>query len=144
MQLIFYHTNDNQNTINKTLDKITEIKIHLTSGQDINNLQLLLTNNSNIDYSTINYASMLDNYYFASSELIKNGTLIRLNLKKDVLETYKDDILKCEADIIAKTDNNDIGNIPISKKVETKIFKADTTLNKTQSVIMVTVASKGE
>lgn len=144
MKVIFYHTNDSQNTIGKTLNKITAIDLHFSNNQNLNSPQLLLHKKNVLDYNKINYASLLNNYYFASGEAIQNDTLIRFNLKKDVLETYKNDILNSDVDIIEKAVASNAGNVKTSKEVETFKLPSSVVLPKTQSVVMVTVSSAGD
>lgn len=144
MKLTLYHTDDKPNTINKTIEQITEIEIQLRSGTDLYKLQLLLAKRNEIDYSKINYAKMLDSYYFASYEEMKNGYLVNFDLKKDVLETYKNDILNSDADIIEKSEPSNNANIRTSKEVESFKLSSSVVLPKTQSIILVSVASKGD
>ena len=144
MELIFYHTNDSQNTINKDLTLITTKNINLKQSTNLYQTFLILKNDKATDYSKINYAKMLNKYYFVSHETLQNNSLIRLNLKEDVLETYKDNILNSSADITEKSTPNNVRNIETSKEVETFKLKSTVVLPKTQSVIMVTVASEGD
>ena len=144
MELILYHTNDSQNTINKNLTLITTKNINLKQSTNLYQTFLILKNDKATDYSKVNYAKMLNKYYFVSHETLQNNSLIRLHLKEDVLETYKDDILKSSADIIEKSTPNNVRNIETSKEVETFKLKSSVVLPKTQSVIMVTVASEGD
>jgi hypothetical protein len=87
---------------------------------------------------------MLNKFYFVSHETLQNNSLIRLELKEDVLETYKDNILNSSADIIEKSTTNNVRNIATSKEVETFKLKSSVVLPKKQSIIMVTVASEGD
>ena len=144
MELILYHTNDSQNTINKELTLITTKNINLKQSTNLYQTFLILKNDNITDYSKINYAKMLNKYYFVSYETIQNNSLIRLNLKEDVLETYKDNILNSSADITEKSTPSYSGSIRTSKEVETFKLKSTVVLPKTQSIIMVTVASEGD
>ena len=96
MELILYHTYDSQNTINKDLTLITTKNINLKQSTNLYQTFLILKNDNTIDYSKVNYAKMLSKFYFVSYETIANNNFVRLNLKEDVLETYKDDILNTE------------------------------------------------
>ena len=144
MELNLYHTDDSQNTINKDLTLITTKNINLKQSTNLYQTFLVFKNDNTTDYSKINYAKMLNKYYFVSYETLQNNSLIRLQLKEDVLETYKDDILNSSADIIEKSTPNNVRNIKTSKEVETFKLKSTVVLPKTQSVIMVTVASEGD
>lgn len=144
MELKLFQNKSSENTINKDLTLITTKNINLKQSTNLYQTFLVFKNDNITDYSKINYAKMLNKYYFVSYETIQNNSLIRLNLKEDVLETYKDNILNSSADITEKSTPSYSGSIRTSKEVETFKLKSDTILPKTQSIIMVTVASKGD
>ena len=144
MELQLFQNKSSENTINKDLTLITTKNINLKQSTNLYQTFLVFKNDNTTDYSKINYAKMLNKYYFVSHETLQNNSLIRLNLKEDVLETYKDNILNSSADIIEKSTPNNVRNIETSKEVETFKLKSDTILPKTQSIIMVTVASEGD
>ena len=144
MKLTLYHTDDKPNTINKTIEQITEVELHFANTQNLNTPQLLLTKRNEIDYSKINYAKLLESYYFVNYEEMKNGSLVNFDLKKDVLETYKSNILNSDADIIEKSIPSNNANIRTSKEVESFKLASSVVLPKTQSIILVSVASKGD
>ena len=144
MELQLFQNKSSENTINKDLTLIATKNINLKQSTNLYQTFLVFKNDNTTDYSKINYAKMLSKYYFLSHETLQNNSLIRLQLKEDVLETYKDDILNSSADIIEKSTPNNIRNITTSKEVETFKLKSSVVLPKTQSVIMVTVASEGD
>ena len=144
MELQLFQNKSSENTINKDLTLIATKNINLKQSTNLYQTFLVFKNDNTTDYSKINYAKMLSKYYFVSHETLQNNSLIRLQLKEDVLETYKDDILNSSADIIEKSTPNNIRNITTSKEVETFKLKSSVVLPKTQSVIMVTVASEGD
>lgn len=144
MELKLFQNKSSENTINKDLTLITTKNINLKQSTNLYQTFLVFKNDNITDYSKINYAKMLNKYYFVSHETIQNNSLIRLNLKEDVLETYKDNILNSSADIIEKSTPNNVRNIQTSKEVETLKLKSSVVLPKTQSIIMVTVASEGD
>ena len=138
MELILYHTNDSQNTINKDLTLITTKNINLKQSTNLYQTFLILKNDKATNYSNVNYAKMLNKFYFVSHETIANNNFIKLNLKEDVLETYKDDILNTDFDIIAKSEIDYTSNVPTSKKVQTKIIKSNVTLADDENIIVQT------
>lgn len=144
MELKLFQNKSSENTINKDLTLITTKNINLKQSTNLYQTFLFLKNDKTTDYSKINYAKMLNKFYFVSYETIANNNFIRLNLKEDVLETNKDFILNSYADIIGKSTPNNVRNIATSKEVETFKLKSNIVLPKTQSVIMVTVASEGD
>lgn len=143
MELQLFQNKSSENTINKDLTLITTKNINLKQSTNLHETFLVFKNDNSTDYSKVNYAKMLNKYYFVSHETLQNNSLIRLHLKEDVLETYKDDILNSSADIIEKSTPNNVRNIKTSKEVETFKLKSTVVLPKTQSIIMVTVASEG-
>ena len=144
MELQLFQNKSSENTINKDLTLIATKNINLKQSTNLYQTFLVFKNDNSTDYSKINYAKMLDKFYFVSHETLQNNSLIRLHLKEDVLETYKDDILKSSADIVEKSTPNNVRNIETSKEVETFKLQSSVVLPKTQSVIMVTVASEGD
>lgn len=144
MELQLFQNKSSENTINKDLTLITTKNINLKQSTNLYQTFLVFKNDNITDYSKINYAKMLNKYYFVSYETIQNNSLIRLNLKEDVLETYKDNILNSSADITEKSTPSYSGSIRTSKEVETFKLKSTNVLPKTQSIIMVTVASEGD
>lgn len=144
MELKLFQNKSSENTINKDLTLITTKNINLKQSTNLYQTFLVFKNDGVTDYSKINYAKMLNKYYFVSHETLQNNSLIRLQLKEDVLETYKDNILNSSADIIEKSTPNNVRNIKTSKEVETFKLKSTVVLPKKQSIIMVTVASEGD
>ena len=138
MELILYHTDDSQNTINKDLTLITTKNINLKQSTNLYETFLFLKNDKATDYSKINYAKMLNKFYFVSYETIANNNFIKLNLKEDVLETNKDFILNTDFDIIAKSEIDYTSNVPTSKKVQTKIIKSNVTLSDDENIVVQT------
>lgn len=143
MELKLFQNKSSENTINKDLTLITTKNINLKQSTNLYQTFLVFKNDGITDYSKVNYAKMLNKFYFVSHETLQNNSLIRLELKEDVLETYKDNILNSSADIIEKSTPNNTRNIETSKEVETFKLKSTVVLPKKQSVIMVTVASEG-
>ena len=144
MELQLFQNKSSENTINKDLTLITTKNINLKQSTNLYQTFLFLKNDKATDYSKVNYAKMLNKFYFVSYETIANNNFIKLNLKEDVLETNKDFILNSYADIIGKSTPNNVRNIETSKEIETFKLKSNIVLPKTQSVIMVTVASEGD
>lgn len=144
MELKLFQNKSSENTINKDLTLITTKNINLKQSTNLYQTFLFLKNDGVTDYSKVNYAKMLNKFYFVSYETIANNNFIRLNLKEDVLETNKDFILNSYADIIGKSTPNNVRNIETSKEVETFKLKSSIVLPKKQSIIMVTVASEGD
>ena len=136
MKLEFFHTDDSSNTINKTLTKISEKDITLKASTDILAPRMVFLAK---DFtSTINYMKMLDKYYFVDLQFIRNNSLVIVNSSIDVLETYKDNILNSQADIIKKSSAGNIKQENVLPTTISKTFNSDKTLTKSSSIIMIT------
>lgn len=136
MKLEFFHTDDSSNTINKTLTKISEKDVTLKASTDILAPRMVFLAK---DFSTtINYMKMLDKYYFVDLQFIRNNSLVIVNSSIDVLETYKDNILNSQADIIKKSSAGNIKQENVLPTTISKTFNSDKTLTKSSSIIMIT------
>ena len=136
MKLEFFHTDDSSNTINKTLTKISEKDVTLKASTDILAPRMVFLAK---DFtSTINYMKMLDKYYFVDLQFIRNNSLVIVNSSIDVLETYKDNILNSQADIIKKSSAGNIKQENVLPTTISKTFNSNKTLTKSSSIIMIT------
>lgn len=136
MKLEFYHTDDSSNTINKTLNKISENEITLKASTDILAPRMVFLAKDFTD--NINYMKMLNKYYFVDLQFIRNNSLVIVNSSIDVLETYKDIILNSQADIIKKSSAGNIKQENVLPTTISKTFNSDKTLTKSSSIIMIT------
>lgn len=136
MKLYLYKTTDSYNTIGKTLADIKTIDINLKNNVDLYAPSLILINDD--IYKTVNYAKLLDRYYFVEITNHPNNKFIILDLNEDVLETYKQDILNSSQDIIKKSSAGNIKQENVLPTTISKTFTSDKTLPKSSSIIMVT------
>lgn len=136
MIINFYHTDNPQNTIGKTLTQLTNKDITLKANTDLINPSLLFKNDN--FNKEVNYMKMLDRYYFVELKFIRSNTLVILNCNLDVLETYKDLILNSQADIIEKSSISNVKQNDITQETITKVFKSDTVVPDGSSIIMQT------
>lgn len=136
MVINFYHTDNPQNTIGKTLTQLTNKDIALKANTDLINPSLLFKNDN--FNKEVNYMKMLDRYYFVDLKFIRSNTLVILNCNLDVLETYKDLILNSQADIIEKSSVSNVKQNDITQETVTKVFKSDTVVPDGSSIIMQT------
>lgn len=141
MKLQFYNSSSANNVINKKLTLVGETNIHLKATTDLDNPQLIFLNDGKIDFTRVNYVKMLNRCYFVSYETMKNTRLINLIMKLDVLETYKDNILNSEADIIKKSTPSNINQTDVEAETENKTYKSDVTLKDGKTIIAVTDGS---
>lgn len=136
MKLELYSTQDSFNTINKELTLIKEIEIRLKSNIDLYNPNLIMTKQD--FYKNVNYAKLLDRYYFVEIQNHPNNNFILLNLHEDVLQTYANNILNSNQDIIRKSAAGNVKQQNVSPETISKYFDSDVKISNGSSIIMVT------
>ena len=136
MQLELYKNSSSFNTINKELSLLTTLNIHLKQGANLLHTQIIIHNNDQL--KELNYAKMLDRYYFVQVQTLNNNKFLLLTLDEDVLETYKKDILASSQDVIEKSTAGNIKQTNVSPETVSKTFNSDTKIENNGSIIMVT------
>lgn len=136
MKLELYSTHDSYNTINKELSLIKEIEIRLKANIDLYNPSLIMTKQD--FYNNVNYAKLLDRCYFVEIQNHPNNNFILLNLHEDVLQTYANDILNSNQDIIRKSAAGNVKQQNVLPETISKYFDSDVKIDKGSSIIMVT------
>lgn len=136
MKLELYSTHDSFNTINKDLTLIKEIEIRLKANIDLYNPSLIMTKQN--FYNNVNYAKLLDRYYFVEIQSHPNNNFILLNLHEDVLQTYAKDILNTSQDIVKKSAAGNVKQTNVSPETISKYFDSNVKIDKGSSIIMVT------
>ena len=136
MQLELYKNSSSFNTINKELSLLNTLNIHLTQGANLLHTQIIIHNNDQL--KELNYAKMLDRYYFVQVQTLNNNKFLLLTLDEDVLETYKQDILASSQDVIEKSTAGNIKQTNVSPETVSKTFNSDIKLENGNSIIMVT------
>ena len=136
MKLELYSTHDSFNTINKDLTLIKEIEIRLKANIDLYNPSLIMTKQD--FYRNVNYAKLLDRYYFVEIQNHPNNNFILLNLHEDILQTYAKDILNTSQDIVKKSAAGNVKQTNVSPETISKYFDSNVKIDKGSSIIMVT------
>lgn len=136
MKLDLYSTHDSFNTINKDLTLIKEIEIRLKANIDLYNPILIMTKQD--FYKNVNYAKLLDRYYFVEIQNHPNNNFILLNLHEDVLQTYANNILNSSQDIIKKSAAGNVKQTNVLPETISKYFDSDVKIDKGSTIIMVT------
>lgn len=136
MELILYNTNDTANTLNKDLTELVTLDINFKQGQNMFNPTLVLTK-KNVPIKA-NYCKLGTKYYFVNSTYEYHTDYLILNLYEDVLQTYKDDILNSETDVISKSKIDYNTTVSTTNKVVDDIIKSDVTLDENESIIVQT------
>lgn len=138
MIINLYNTNSSNNTINKVLQDEREFNITFKDTADINNPTIKLYSKSLLLY---NYAYIPDfgRYYFINNISTVPKDLYILNLKCDVLESFKSDILQATGLITRNTDGNpyfDGGDYLTEVRKTHNIYESDIELDFETSVII--------
>ena len=96
MRIYLYKCLDDKNKLNKTLtnEKIIDLNIRKLFNFDNPTIKIRI---ENFDY---NYVKINNRYYFVVNKNYIADSLIELNLKCDLLMTYKEDLLKCSGEVI--------------------------------------------
>lgn len=136
MELQLYKSNSSFNTINKNLTLLDTLKIHLKQNANLLNTQIIIHNNDKLN--NLNYAKMLDRYYFVQVQTLNNNKFLLLNLDEDVLETYKKEILASSQDVIEKSSAGNVIQNNVSDETISKIYQSNKSLTKGKSIFIVT------
>ncbi|MFV0535095.1 MAG: hypothetical protein ACK5MR_15775 [Cumulibacter sp.] len=128
------------NAINKVLSGETTINIFLKRDVDISSPEIVLKTVSGIDFRAFNYASIpaLGRLYFIRSIDNLNNEVFRLNLECDVIETYKAEILACNAKYQRHIAAGDYGETSLSYtgEVEVTEYQSDISLTPSDNAIL--------
>lgn len=136
MELKLYKSSSSYNVINKKLSLIDTIDIKLKEATNLYSTQIILHNKDN--FKNVNYALLLNRFYFAQVQTINNDKFVIITLKEDVLETFKQDILNSSQDIIRKSDAGNVKQQNVSPETVTHYFDSDVKIKQGSSIIMVT------
>lgn len=139
MQVEFYHTADNANTINKTLQPIKTVNIIFRQAVNVET-PFIIMSKDNLTGSNYVHIPTFNRYYFISSVNNYTANLVRIDLTCDLLMTYKDIILNTPVLITAtNTPSYFSSNLPTQTKTIKRVVKSDVTLEKENSLILTTI-----
>lgn len=142
MNMILYQNLSPNNSINKLLDSELNVEIKLKENTSITEPTILLFNSStNVKEYNYCYIPNFKRYYFIDNISIQRQNLFLLSLKVDVLESFKEDILKSKAYITQSTSSNPYYNddYDVLIKKECDIYKSSKNNELENTLIMVTV-----
>lgn len=147
MELRIFVVEDGDNVINKTMADVISININLKRDVDISNPSIILLDGIGVNYSAFNYAQIveLDRYYFVENVQRLNSKMIQMDMRCDVLETYKADILASMARFYRNIKSGDYLETNIdysSNKVVTKFESNKSLISGESSMIMSTIGGK--
>lgn len=143
MELILYKTSDNDNVINKDKTEVKRYDIVLKDPSDIVapviRLKEELTDLGEV--SNYAYITEFDRYYFIRSMANTSKDIWVLTLECDVLESFKDDILASQAEVIRQIRPNDYQATTIRTKVieEVDTYESDVTIEDNPSLILSSI-----
>ena len=135
-----YNTNDSTNTINKTLNFISDIDVKFKEEVNIYNPNIILKYDDLINFNYM-YIDKFKRYYFIEDVEVFPNKIYKLTLKCDVLMSFKDDILNSYGNITSQTNYNDYYNFNYSSEVrkETNIYNSNVVLEDVKSTILCTI-----
>ncbi len=139
MKIVFYNTSSANNVINKILENATEYDIKLKEDTSIKLPKIVIRSDTLVNFNYA-YIEKFNRYYFVDKIEIYPNNIYNLYLRCDVLETYKDDILKCDGYINQQRQNvNNYydGGYKSELRKEVDIYKSDVTLNETKSTLVL-------
>lgn len=125
MKIILYNIDESENVINKSLVNGKNVDIKLKTKIDIFSPEIVMSKENSI-YNYVHIPE-LERYYFINRKDPMNFKLVKLYLTCDVLETYKNDILKSNARFRRNIKNGDYQNISLDYSNETvsSIYNSD-------------------
>lgn len=103
MDIRFYNNQSPNNKVGKVL--LNETIINGTLKDEINILAPSITMSNKVDFNYC-YIPALSRYYFITSQEILAHGLFKINLKVDVLETYKDCIRQSMGEVTVSENRN--------------------------------------
>ncbi len=135
-----YKTNDSTNTINKTLNFISDIDVKFKEEVNIYNPNIILKYDDLINFNYI-YIDKFRRYYFIEDVEVFPNKIYRISLKCDVLMSFKDDILASYGNITSQTNYNDYYNFNYASEVrkETNIYNSNVILEDVKTTILSTI-----
>lgn len=144
MKIDFYKNSSTNNSINKKIELIESLECKLKNKENLYAIELILKNklNSNCDYI---YIDNIKKFYFIK-DIENKGALWYITCECDLLETYKEDILKSKGHITIQENaynkyNDSLSYITDSRK-ESIFYYSDTTVNVKNTTLLVTLRGK--
>lgn len=134
----FYHTNSPNNKIGKTLNDENIMSCAFKGNCDILNPVVVVKNDNFFDYNYC-YIEQFKRYYFIDDIEILPNDVYKLTLKVDVLDSYKDSILKNYVHVTRKENSNLYGaNINTLETTTIKNYKFNSIFKLRKTFVLVT------
>ena len=137
MKIKLYTTNSANNVIGKVLKNEVEYDVQFKQSTDIENPMVVLKSD---DIILANYAYIehFGRYYFVDKIELFPNSIYNIYLKCDVLESYKDELLKCQGYISQQKNVNSYFDSGFKSEVrkEVTVYKSNVTLEDTNTIIL--------
>lgn len=142
MKIFFYNTTSGNNVINKVLTNETAYDIKFKDSTDVKTPLVILRSDDIINFNYA-YIEKFNRYYFVERIELYPNSIYNIYLRCDVLETYKNDILKCEGNISQQKQNvNNYfdSNYKTEVRKEVDIYNSNVTLSGNKNnIILATI-----
>lgn len=147
MILTLYKTESAPNVIGKELTDSLTITINLKASTNVIDPEILLSTRPGTDYLEYNYAHIdsLNRYYHIDNIESVNGSMFKLTLRCDVLETYKDSVLSSNCRYKRKVESGDyfVEGLNESDKAVITTHLSDVTIQDNVHTNVLTVVEGG-
>ena len=137
----FYKNSSDNNTINKKIEFVKDLNIKIKDITEIDR-PIILIKTTDIIKSNYVYIDVMKRFYFIEDYSFLPNGIMKLCLKCDVLETYKEQILKCKG-IITRCNNGKNQYLSDDYETETRkecdIYKSNVTIQETNGIVLITI-----
>lgn len=124
MTVDFYKFLGKNNELEKTITKTHTIELQIKDNfNDIDSIELLLTDTELLSQSNYCYIPKFKRYYFITSRKIIVDKLVKINCDCDLLMTFKNEILETVATSVESETNY---NSDYAETQKSKVFKTKT------------------
>lgn len=142
MEISLYKYSGGSNVINKKLKELVYYEIKLKKSTDILNPLINIKSELHLIELNCNYAYIneLNRYYFIDSINPYPNGIYRLQLRVDVLETYKGDILNSDS-VLSRSEQLDYVNTSVDHEVRKEVLKyhSNITIGSERTIVLTTL-----
>lgn len=145
MLIELYYTEEDENVLNKKLEFKGSVELTLRRDFEIKNPTLIISKIPTGVIHASNYVKIpqLKRSYFISNVTTSNGKMYTIDLVSDLLETYKTEILRCDALLNRKAKTGDllVSKIDASSDVEIEKVPSNKGLGGESTMLITTIGS---
>lgn len=142
MLIEMYKTISSNNVIGKVKTDLLVKNIKFKGSANIKNPTIKLKTDTTLLEYNYCYIPDFKRYYFINDVTIETDNIMTIELRVDVLESFKNDILNSNASIKKySVDSNYLNSTDYQNEIlkEVDIFKSDVTIKKQNNVIMTII-----